>query len=155
MVVKKVSKKTSNEISELLYDFLANTYALYLKTQNFHWNVKGKTFISLHLLFEKQYTELAEAIDEIAERAIIKGAYLDASFSTLDKRSKIKTSKKKLSANQMLEELVAAHQSVSTLGYKLLKRFQDLGDEVSVDLLIQRLTFHEKAIWMLESHLMN
>ena len=148
-----ISKQDIDEISKSLFNFLASTYALYLKTQNFHWNVKGATFISLHQLFEKQYDELAEAIDEIAERAAILGTYVDGSFSSFSEHSIIKDAKKNLTSEQMLKELVEGHEAISELGRPLTKRFQDLNDEVSADLMIRRLTFHETAIWMLKSHL--
>lgn len=153
MAVKKSVKKKAKAGSELMYDFLASTYGLYLKTQNFHWNVKGLNFISLHGLFEDHYNQLSASVDEIAERAVILGAYVDATFETLSKRSIVKTPKKRLSANEMLKELVQTHEDLVSLGYASLDKFQEAGDEVSADLIISCLTFHEKAIWMLKSHL--
>ena len=148
-----LSKKVLDEVGESLQDYLANTYALYLKTQNFHWNVKGPEFFSLHLLFEKHYEELADAVDEIAERVVSLGFHVDASFSGFMKRSVIKDSKKIVSANQMLKELVEGHEALSAVGRPLVSRFQDLHDDPSSDLIIKRQASHDKAAWMLRSHL--
>src|SRR3990167_6678148 len=101
-----LSKVVRNEAVEALTDFLSHTYALYLKTQNFHWNVTGPQFFSLHLLFQKQYEELAEAVDEIAERVRTLGSYIEASFSAFQKRTIIPESNRKSSAKVMLKELI-------------------------------------------------
>lgn len=136
-----------------LRDYLADTYALYVKTQNFHWNVTGLEFFSLHLLFEKQYEDLADAVDEIAERVRALGSYVDGSFSAFQKRTSIPESNKKVSAQQMLKELVQGHETVTKLAHILIPKFEDLEDQGSADLLIKRLGIHEKAAWMLRSHL--
>ena len=141
------------EISGHLEEFLATTYALYLKTQNFHWNLKGPDFYSLHLLFQKQYEEMAEAIDEIAERIQSLGSFVDGSFGSFEKLSKIKEAKKRPSQKGMIEELLEGHETLSKLGRPLITSFQKLQDDVTSDLLIKRLAFHEKAAWMLRSHL--
>jgi starvation-inducible DNA-binding protein len=148
-----LTKKVLDEVCESLQEYLANTYALYLKTQNFHWNVKGPEFFSLHLLFEKHYEELAEAVDELAERVVSLGSHVDASFSGFGKRSSIKDSKKTILASQMLKELVEGHEVLSAMGRPLVSRFQELHDDASSDLIIKRQAFHEKAAWMLRSHL--
>ncbi len=150
-----IGKKGLQEIIEGLSDFLADTYALYLKSQNFHWNLKGPEFFSLHLLFEKHYEELAEAVDEIAERIQSIGGHVDATFSAFHKRTTIPEPKKKVSARHMLKELTEGHEAISKKGRPLIPRFQDLKDEASADLLIKRLGIHEKAAWMLRSHLEN
>ena len=148
-----LSKTVLSEVCESLQDYLANTYALYLKTQNFHWNVVGPEFFSLHLLFEKHYKELAEGIDEIAERIVSLGSHVDATFSGFEKRLKIKESKNRIPAHQMLKELVEGHEALSTMGRPLVSRFQELHDDASSDMMIKCLAFHEKAGWMLRSHL--
>jgi starvation-inducible DNA-binding protein len=148
-----LSKKVLDEVSESLLDYLANTYALYLKTQNFHWNVKGPDFFSLHLLFEKQYKELAEAVDELAERVVSLGFHVDATFSGFVKRSMIKELKKMIPSKQMIKELLEGHEALSAMGRPLVSRFQDLHDDPSSDLIIKRQTFHDQAAWMLRSHL--
>ncbi len=148
-----LSKTVLDEVCESLQEFLANTYALYLKTQNFHWNVVGPEFFSLHLLFEKHYKELAESVDEIAERIVSLGSHVDATFSGFSKRSEIVESKKRIGAHQMLKELVDGHEALSKMGRPLVSRFQELHDDASSDMIIKCLTFHEKASWMLRSSL--
>lgn len=150
-----LSKKTLQEVIESLNDFLANTYALYLKTQNYHWNVVSPQFFSLHLLFEKQYVEMAAATDEIAERIRALGGVVDATFSAFGKRSKIKETKPNLDAKKMIEELLIGHESISKLGRPIIQRTQELHDDVTSDLIIKRLSFHEQSAWMLRSHLVS
>lgn len=148
-----LDKLLLKEITEELRNFLANTYALYLKTQNFHWNVTGPEFFSLHLLFQKHYEEMADGVDEIAERVKSLGSYVDGSFSSFLKRSLVKESNEQISFNQMVHELMDDHERLSKMGRPLIHRFQQIHDDVSSDLLIKRLSFHEKAAWMLRSHL--
>lgn len=148
-----IDKKVRKEVCEKMRDFLADTYALYLKTQNFHWNVVGSDFFSLHLLFQKQYEELAEAVDEIAERVRSLGSYVDGSFSAFKRRSSIPESNRAISPHKMIKELLQGHEAISRMGRLLVSRFQDLHDDASADLVIKRLGVHEKAAWMLRSHL--
>lgn len=148
-----IESKALSEVAEKLRIVLADSYALYLKAQNFHWNVTGPEFFSLHLLFEKHYEELADAVDEIAERIRSLGAYVDATFSSFHRMATLPEPKQKLSAHQMIRELLEGHEAVSRLCRPLIPRFQDLHDEASADLLIKRLGVHEKAAWMLRSHL--
>jgi starvation-inducible DNA-binding protein len=150
-----MSDKELKEVSKHLNDFLADTYALYLKTQNFHWNLTGPEFISLHLLFEKQYEELADAVDEIAERIRILGFFVEATFSAFDKKAKISGESKKISQTEMLKRLVKDHEYIVSTYGPYIPKFQGLHDEVSADLLIKRLTDHGKAAWFLRSHLIN
>ena len=148
-----LNKKIRQKVAEDLRRFLATTYALYLKSQNFHWNLVGSDFFSLHLLFEKHYEEMADAIDEIAERIRALGFSVDGSFSAFQKLSEIADSNQKKSQNQMIRELLKGHETLSCMGRPLIHEFQKLHDDVSSDLLIKRLAFHEKAAWMLRSHL--
>jgi starvation-inducible DNA-binding protein len=148
-----IETPSRKKIAEELSAFLSNTYALYLKTQNFHWNLKGGRFFTLHLLFEKQYEELAEAADEIAERIQGLGHYVDGSFSGFQKGMTLREPKKGASENEMLKELLHDHEVLASQGRPLIPQFQKMHDEVSADLLIKRLTFHEKSAWMLRSHL--
>jgi starvation-inducible DNA-binding protein len=148
-----IGKAVQKEAAEGLRDLLANTYILYLKTQNFHWNVTGPEFFSLHLLFEKQYEEMAEAVDEIAERLRALGQYVEASLSSFLKRGSIAEARAMSSSKKMILELLEGHEAISREGRPLIARFQEIHDDVSSDLLIKRLTFHEKAAWMLRSHL--
>ena len=98
-------------ISEGLSRVLAETYALYLKTQNFHWNVRGPEFYSLHLLFEKQYEELADAVDEVAERIRALGFFVDASLGAFRTKSSIKDEDKVLNFREMLLSLIEGHDT--------------------------------------------
>jgi len=141
------------KIAKTLEHFLADTYALYLKTQNFHWNLKGPNFIALHLLFEKQYSEMAEAIDEIAERIQALGFHVEAAFSTFAKNSCIEEEKKPLKEKQMIEGLLEGHETVVRCAREISKTAESANDGATVDLLARRLGVHEKAAWMLRSHL--
>lgn len=128
---------------------LADTYALYLKTQNYHWHVKGPQFKSLHELFEKQYKELAEAVDEVAERILIMGHKAPATFSALNQLKTIKDGNSEFSANDMVTDLAKDHLILVKDLNAALKIAQDSQDEGSVALLGERIAFHEKVHWML------
>jgi starvation-inducible DNA-binding protein len=140
------------QIAEALRDFLASTYALYLKTQNYHWNVTGPEFFSLHILFEKQYENMAEGVDELAERIRSLQEPVDGSFSGFAKRSKIKETKPNLPWKTMVSELLKGHEIIVELGRPLIPWAQKLHDDITSDLLIKRVAFHEKAAWMLRAH---
>lgn len=130
---------------------LADTYTLYLKTQNYHWHVKGPQFKSLHELFETQYSELADAVDKIAERIIIMGYAAPATFSRFIELKTIKEGTSSLTADLMLKEL--ANDNVVLVGdlNKAMKLAQESNDEGSVNLLSERIAAHEKAHWMLSA----
>lgn len=128
---------------------LADTYALYLKTQNYHWHVKGPQFKSLHELFEMQYKELAEAVDLVAERLLIMGHNAPATFSELNQLKTIKDGNSSLSANQMVTELAADNKSLVNDLNQAIKIAQDNNDEGTVAMLSERIAAHEKAHWML------
>ncbi len=145
-----LGQKESEEVIEALNRCLATTYALYLKTQNFHWNLLGDHFFSLHILFEKQYEEMADAVDEIAERIRALGGVAMGSFSAFQHHSLI-PEPKATSWSTMVQELLEGHETLSRFGRPLITRFQELRDDASSDLLIRRLAVHEKAAWMLRS----
>lgn len=144
-------KEPRKPVVQGLEKLLASTYSLYLKTQNFHWNVIGPTFFELHLLFEKQYQELAEALDLIAERIRALGYSAPGSFSEFLKLTQIKDSLDKKNAEGMIKELTADHQRMISLIQELVVVASDCQDEGSFDLLVERLKAHEKIAWMLES----
>lgn len=148
-----LSKVSRKKIADKLSSVLADTYALYLKTQNFHWNLVGSEFFSLHLLFEKQYEDMAEAIDEIAERIRALGFFAPGSFTKLKKLSKIPEEDKVVSSKQMLKKLIQGHEWMAKSGKPIVRFSQDEYDDITADMLIKRLNFHEKAAWMLRSHL--
>lgn len=148
----KLSQSVLEEIQTALLDVLANSYALYLKTQTFHWNVRGSQFHSLHQLFEHQYKELSEAIDEVAERIRAIGFLVEGSFSAFQKRTQIQEANLGLNSLEMCQDLALGHQCLSELMHPLILRLQTLNDHSSSDLLIKRQSAHDKAAWMLKSH---
>lgn len=130
---------------------LADSYALYLKTQNYHWNVEGKNFFSLHSMFEAQYAELADVVDTLAELIRGLGEKVPASFDAFAKQTSIKSGNENLSAEEMLEELTDDQLTIQKTLNNALSIFQKEGDEVVVGFLIERLTAHRKTHWMLKS----
>lgn len=147
-----IEKKGAEKIAALLSRLLANTYSLQVKTQNFHWNVVDPRFTSLHKFFEQQYDAIAEGVDEIAERIRMLGhrspgsmrEFLD--LGGLDEASGVS------SGDEMLSELLVDHQLVIKEIRGMIKESQEYDDEGTADMLIGRLRFHEKTVWMLHSH---
>jgi len=138
-----------NELAKLL----ADTYFLYLKTQNFHWNVTSTQFHSLHALFQSQYEELAEAIDDIAERIRALGHPAPASFKQFSKLAEIEEVTGVPTDAQMIAQLLADHELLCRNLRKSVEIAQKAGDEGTADSLIARLLAHEKTAWMLRSSL--
>ncbi|MCW8409749.1 DNA starvation/stationary phase protection protein [Legionella sp. PATHC035] len=130
---------------------LADTYALYLKTQNYHWHVKGVHFKSLHELFEMQYKELAEAVDAIAERILIMGHKAPATFTALNQLKTIMDGDSNFDANRMVSDLAQDHGTLVKDLNTTIKLAQEHGDEGTVALLSERIAAHEKARWMLNA----
>jgi starvation-inducible DNA-binding protein len=139
------------KVANLMANLLADTYSLYLKTHNFHWNVTGPMFNTLHLMFETQYTELAIAVDLIAERIRALGFIAPGSYSEFIKLSKIKESNGELSAETMIMDLILSHETLIKTARVVLFDAEVANDQVSVDLVTQRLQIHEKTGWMLRS----
>ncbi|HSW68711.1 MAG TPA: DNA starvation/stationary phase protection protein [Gammaproteobacteria bacterium] len=144
-------KNYTTQMTEGLSKLLADTYTLYLKTQNFHWNVTGPLFHSLHKMFEEEYIELAAAVDEIAERIRALGANAPASFSDFLKLTSIKEETSTPSAAEMVKKLLADHEAVVEHLHSLMPVAQELSDEATLDLLITRTEVHQKTAWMLRS----
>ena len=138
-------------VTDQLAKILADTYFLYLKTQNFHWNVTSKHFHSLHLMFESQYEELAAAIDEVAERIRALGKPTPATFKQFSKLTDINETTEIPSGMDMVAQLTADHETLCRNLRASLKIIQKTNDEGSADLLIIRLEAHEKTAWMLRS----
>jgi len=153
MIHTGIQEDARRRIAEGLQQFLTDSYALYLKTQLFHWNVKGAEFYSLHLFFEKEYNELAEAIDEIAERIRALGFYVEAHFGAFLKQAKIHGEEKVLTAKEMVEALLQGNEHLSRSGRAVSKIAEEANDGATVDLMGRRLISHEKAAWMLRSTL--
>jgi starvation-inducible DNA-binding protein len=144
-------KKTVDGLSNLL----ANTYVLYLKTHNFHWNVVGPMFQPLPSLFEAQYIDLWNATDIIAERIRALGFFVAASYEDFSKLTKIKEAvgTRSVEAKSMISQLVGDHEIVVRLARDLLPQVEETEDQVTVDLLSDRMEIHEKNVWMLRSFL--
>jgi starvation-inducible DNA-binding protein len=140
-------------VIEALGKLLADSYTLYLKTHNFHWNVTGPMFTTLHTLFEVEYSELALAVDEIAERIRALGAPAPGSYRAFQGLTSLKEAEGGPSATEMLRQLVQDQDAVAGAARKVLEAAQAAGDDATVDLAVRRLQVHEKNAWMLRSHL--
>ena len=134
-----------------LKKLLADTYTLYLKTHNFHWNVKGPQFRELHLMFEEQYTELATAVDVIAERIRALGSPAPGTYSELNELTVIKETRGVPSSDSMIQILTEDNEAVVRTARKVLEQSQKAGDESSASLIGDRMVIHEKTAWMLRS----
>ncbi len=132
---------------------LADTYTLYLKTHNYHWNVTGPMFNTLHLMFEEQYTELWAAVDLIAERIRSLGEFAPGSNSQFARLTSIAEADGIPAAERMLSDLVAGHEAVARCARTAFAAAEAAGDQSTTDLLTQRLQVHEKTAWMLRSML--
>ncbi len=139
------------DISGSLAHLLADSYTLYIKTHNYHWNVTGPQFHSLHALFEEHYTELATAVDEIAERIRALGHFAPGSYKAFSQLTSIEEEEGHPAAEQMVRNLVVAHETVARTARNAFGPADEAGDEPTCDLLTQRMNFHEKTAWMLRS----
>ncbi|WP_370562055.1 Dps family protein [Luteimonas salinilitoris] len=149
-----IGDKDRKRIAQGLSVFLADAYTLYLKTHNFHWNVTGPMFNALHAMFEEQYTEQWNALDETAERIRALGYNAPGSYAEFIELSSIKEEpglEKAPEWREMVRQLVVGNEAVCRTARKVLKTADDAGDDPSVDLLTQRLQIHEKYAWMLRS----
>ncbi|MCH2038901.1 MAG: DNA starvation/stationary phase protection protein [Rickettsiales bacterium] len=140
-------------VAQSLKIVLANSYALYLKTQNYHWNVTGPHFSSLHALFEEHYNDLFTANDDIAERVRALGEKVPATFEVFAKDSEIADGNENADAATMVKELAGDQEAIVKIMQSTLKIAQDAGDEVTIGLITDRMTVHEKNAWMLRSSL--
>ena len=147
-----LNESARKQLAQNLSLILADTYVLYAKTQNYHWNIQDPRFYSLHLLLEKQYEELAEAIDEIAERIRMLGERSPGSLKQFINKSSLKETEEDLSGDEMLQDLLKDHETMCRYIRERIALASKLGDEGTADLLIQRLRAHEKTAWMLRSH---
>lgn len=140
------------QIAQNLSMLLADTYVLYVKTQNFHWNIMDSRFYSVHLFLEKEYQKLEENIDEIAERIRKLGELAPGSLKQFLEMTSLKESSGDLTGDEMLEGLLKDHESICQFLRDRIGLTSKLGDEGTSDLLIQLLRDHEKSAWMLRSH---
>jgi len=146
-----INEKDRAEIAQGLSRLLADTYTLYLKTHNFHWNVKGPMFQTLHLMFETQYNELALAVDLIAERIRALGYPAPGTYAEYAKLSSIKETPGVPKATKMIQLLVDGQEAVVRTARSVFPLVEKVNDEASADLLTQRMQLHEKTAWMLRS----
>ena len=136
-----------------LSELLAGSYTLYLKTHNYHWNVTGPMFTTLHTLFETQYTELALAVDEIAERIRALGAFAPGSYTDFSKLSTVKEERGRPPATDMIRNLVSDQEEIAASARRVIEASESAGDQASADLGTRRIEIHQKNAWMLRSHL--
>lgn len=146
-----ISAADRGKIATGLSHLLADSYTLYLKTHFFHWNVTGPQFNSLHLMFETQYSELALAIDTIAERIRSLGHVAPGSYKQYSKLTSIEETDTAPPAEEMVRHLVEGHEAVVRTARKVFPSAEKASDEATCDLLTQRIQLHEKTAWMLRS----
>ena len=149
----RTATASGKAVIESTAKLLADSYTLYLKTHNYHWNVTGPMFTTLHTLFETQYTELALAVDEIAERIRALGAPAPGSYTEFTKLATVKEAKRVPKAVDMIRELANDSDTVAKTAEALVAAAQAAGDEASADLGIRRIQVAQKNAWMLRSHL--
>jgi starvation-inducible DNA-binding protein len=146
-----IAEKDRKKIAEGLARVLADTYTLYLKTHNFHWNVTGPMFQTLHLMFMTQYNEIWMAVDLVAERIRALGYPAPGSYKEFAALTSIKESSGSPNAKEMIKQLVAGQEAVVRTAREVLPIAEKAGDQPSVDLLSARMEVHEKNAWMLRS----
>lgn len=146
-----IAEEDRKEIAEGLSRLLADSYTLYLKTHNYHWNVTGPMFQTLHLMFETQYNELALAVDLIAERIRALGFPAPGSYREFGKLTSIKEDDDAPDATEMIRRLVAGQEAVVRTARSIFPVVDKANDEPTADLLTQRMQLHEKNAWMLRS----
>jgi starvation-inducible DNA-binding protein len=147
-----IKENDRKKIADGLSHLLADSYTLYLKTHNYHWNVTGPMFQTLHLMFEAQYTELALAVDLIAERIRALGFPAPGSYHEFAKLTSIKEESGGVpNANEMIKRLVEGQETVTRTARSLFPTVDKASDEPTADLLTQRMQLHEKNAWMLRS----
>jgi starvation-inducible DNA-binding protein len=139
------------QIADGLKVLLADSYTLYLQTHNFHWNITGPQFRDLHLMFEEQYTELADAVDLIAERIRTLGVAAPGTYKAFAELSNIKEVDGVPSATDMITILTKGHEQVVKTCREVLKPAQEADDESTASLVSDRMRLHEKTAWMLRS----
>lgn len=146
-----IKEEDRKKLVEGLSKLLADSYTLYLKTHNFHWNVKGPMFQTLHLMFETQYTELALAVDLIAERIRALGYPAPGTYREFAALSSIKEPESIPNARDMIHQLVEGQEAVVRTARTILPLVDSTQDEVTSSLLADRMQIHEKTAWMLRS----
>ncbi len=146
-----ISEQDRHSIVDGLSTMLADTYTLYLKTHNFHWNVTGPMFQTLHAMFEEQYVELSQAVDQIAERIRALGSHAPGTYAQFARLTSIKEPDGVPSAQEMIKQLVQDQEAVVRSARSMFKAVDQANVETTADLLTQRMQVHEKTAWMLRS----
>lgn len=146
-----ISEQARHDIADGLAHLLADTYTLYLKTHNFHWNVTGPMFQTLHTMFEQQYAELAIAVDDIAERIRSLGFRAPGTYSDYAKLTSIPETEGVPAAEDMIRLLIEGNEAVVRTARSSFPAAERASDESSADLLTERMRIHEKTAWMLRS----
>jgi starvation-inducible DNA-binding protein len=146
-----LTSEQRQKIADGLSRLLADSYTLYLKTHNYHWNVTGPQFSSLHTLFEQQYTELAVAVDDIAERIRSLGIRAPGSYEEFAKLTSVDEAGGGESADDMIRQLVTGQETIVRTAREAFPAADEANDEPTADLLTQRMQSHEKNAWMLRS----
>lgn len=148
-----INSEDRHKIATGLASLLADSYSLYLKTHNYHWNVEGPLFNTLHEMFEVQYTELAAAVDEIAERIRALGIKAPGSYSEFAALTSVEEAQGGETAEEMIRQLAIGQESVVRTARSVFPVANSANDEPTADLLTQRMQMHEKNAWMLRSML--
>ena len=146
-----IEEKMRKQVCQGLAKLLADSYLLYLKTQNYHWNVTGKMFRPLHSLFEEQYLDLAEAIDTIAERMRALGEYAPGSLTAFSKLTSIKEENSVPNADEMIHNLIVGNEALLVTARTNIRLCDEAEDDVSLGIIVSRMERHEKNAWMLRS----
>lgn len=146
-----IEEKARKEISQNLGKLLADTYTLYLMTHNFHWNVMGPMFQTLHLAFEEQYNELWKAVDQVAERIRALGFPAPGTYAEFSSSASIQEIQGVPSADDMIRALMEGHEAVIQTARSVFPLAERARDQVTMDLLTDRMAAHEKTAWMLRS----
>lgn len=149
----ELDQNACQKIGQGLAQILADTYILYTKTQNFHWNVVDERFHSLHEMFEEQYKQLAEMVDELAERLRMLRLKSPGGLRQFLEIGTLQDAQQDLPGNEMIRELMHDHEALAAHIRPKIEEAVKMGDEGTGDLLIQQLRIHEKMAWMLRSHL--
>jgi starvation-inducible DNA-binding protein len=148
-----MSKEHRSEIANAMGKVLADTYCLMLMTQNYHWNVQGSLFRDIHLMTEEHYENIFDAVDEIAERIRALGFKSPGTMSEFNDITSVNIPNSNLSQMEMVADLLEAHETVTRSLRKALEPADNASDEATIDLITERLDFHEKTSWMLRSML--
>ncbi len=146
-----IEEQSRIRVAEGLKKLLADSYSLYLQTHNFHWNVTGPQFRELHLMFEEHYTEMATAVDDIAERIRTLGIFAPGTYKKLADLSSLEETEEIPSADEMVGLLLVNHEQVVRTCRSVLKLAQDADDESTSALVSDRMRVHEKTAWMLRA----